>query len=187
MPLARLPLNAPRACEVATRLGSMSAAASELGGTHRAVSHRIKALEAQFGLPLLQRQPRAVALTQEGAQLAASLGEAFDQIHLAVSRVKPGPLTLSCSARIMMYSCEGRGPRRAPHGPVRFHSRTAPPAIVDRRAAAIPGRPEMPRPVARGRDEPGRRRMIADRRSIGFGRTREIMIEACGLTVQEPR
>ncbi|MFE1599299.1 LysR substrate-binding domain-containing protein [Methylobacterium sp. ID0610] len=103
MPLSRLPLNALRAFEVTARLGSMSAAAAELGVTHGAVSRHIKALEAQFGLPLLERQPRAVAPTQEGAQLAASLAEAFDQIHLAVSRVQPGPLTLSCSATIMMY------------------------------------------------------------------------------------
>jgi DNA-binding transcriptional LysR family regulator len=103
MPLSRLPLNALRAFDATARLGSMSAAAGELGVTHGAVSRHIKALEAQFGLPLLERLPRAVALTQEGAQLAASLGEAFDQIQLAVSRVQPGPLTLSCSATIMMY------------------------------------------------------------------------------------
>ncbi|ACA16220.1 transcriptional regulator, LysR family [Methylobacterium sp. 4-46] len=103
MPLSRLPLNALRAFDVTARLGSMSAAAGELGVTHGAVSRHIKALEAQLGLPLLERLPRAVALTQEGAQLAASLADAFDQIQLAVSRVQPGPLTLSCSATIMMY------------------------------------------------------------------------------------
>ncbi|MGY2050651.1 LysR substrate-binding domain-containing protein [Methylobacterium sp. JK268] len=103
MPLSRLPLNALRAFDVTARLGSMSAAAAELGVTHGAVSRHVRALEAQFGLPLLERLPRAVTLTQEGAQLAASLGEAFDQIQLAISRVQPGPLTLSCSATVMMY------------------------------------------------------------------------------------
>ncbi|RVU14392.1 LysR family transcriptional regulator [Methylobacterium oryzihabitans] len=103
MSMARLPLHALRAFEVTARLGSMSAAAAELGVTHGAVSRHIKALEAQFGLPLLERLSRSVALTREGAQLAAGLAEAFDQIHLAVSQVQPGPLTLSCSATIMMY------------------------------------------------------------------------------------
>lgn len=103
MPLPRLPLNALRAFEATARLGSMSGAASELGVTHGAVSRHIKALETQFGLLLLERLPRAVAATKEGAQLAIGLAEAFGQMHLAVSRVQPGPLTLSCSATIMMY------------------------------------------------------------------------------------
>ncbi len=103
MPLPRLPLNALRAFEITTRLGSMSAAAAELGVTHGAVSRHIKALEVEFGLPLLERLPRSVTTTKEGAQLALGLGEAFGQMQLAVSRVQPGPLTLSCSATIMMY------------------------------------------------------------------------------------
>jgi LysR family glycine cleavage system transcriptional activator len=81
----------------------MSAAALELGVTHGAVSRHIKMLEAQFGLALLERLPHAVTTTKEGAQLAASLVEAFGQMHVAVSRVQPGPLTLSCSATIMLY------------------------------------------------------------------------------------
>ncbi len=99
----RLPLNALRAFEATARLGSMSAAAAELGVTHGAVSRHVKALEAQFGLLLLQRHPRAVSTTTEGAQLAIGLADAFGLMHLAVSRVQPAPLTLSCSATIMMY------------------------------------------------------------------------------------
>jgi DNA-binding transcriptional LysR family regulator len=81
----------------------MTAAANELGVTHGAVSHHIKALEAQFGVTLLRRLPHAVATTTEGTQLAASLADAFKLIHLGVSRLQPGPLMLSCSATIMMY------------------------------------------------------------------------------------
>ena len=102
MPLQRLPLNALRAFEATVRLGGMSAAASELGVTHSAVSRHVKLLEVQFGLPLLQRLPRRIAATKEGGQLAVSLAEAFEQMHLAVSRLQPGPLTLSCSATVMM-------------------------------------------------------------------------------------
>lgn len=103
MPPARLPLNALRAFETSARLGSMSAAAAEMGVTHGAVSRHIRALEAEYGIPLLRRLPKSVEPTPAGAQLAASLGEAFDLMHLGVSRLAPGPLTLSCSATIMMY------------------------------------------------------------------------------------
>ncbi|MDP4022980.1 LysR substrate-binding domain-containing protein [Methylobacterium sp. NEAU 140] len=98
----RLPLNALRAFEAAARLGSMSAAATELGVTHGAVSRHVRGLEAQFGLPLLERGPRAVSPTPEGARLAGELGEAFERMQVAVAQVQPGPLTLSCSATVMM-------------------------------------------------------------------------------------
>ncbi len=80
----------------------MTAAAAELRVTHGAVSRHVKALEDRFGLLLLQRWPRSVAPTPEGAQLAAELAEAFNRMTLALSRVQPTPLTLSCSATIMM-------------------------------------------------------------------------------------
>ncbi len=102
MPKPRLPLNALRAFEVASRLGSMSAAAIELGVTHGAVSRQVRALEAQLGLPLLDRGARAVAPTPEGARLAAELAESFERMQAAVARVQPGPLTLSSSATVMM-------------------------------------------------------------------------------------
>ena len=98
-----LPLNSLRAFEASVRLGSMTAASRELRVTPGAVSRHIKALEARFGLPLLERLPRAVIATREGAQLAGELSAAFDQMRLAVSRIQPGPLILSCSATIMMH------------------------------------------------------------------------------------
>lgn len=98
----RLPLNALRAFESTARLGSMSAAATELGVTHGAISRHVRGLEAQYGLPLLERGPRAVSPTREGARLADGLGEAFERMQLAVSQLQPGPLTLSCSATVMM-------------------------------------------------------------------------------------
>src|SRR5690349_7921964 len=102
MPLPRLPLNALRAFETTVRLGSMSAAAAELGVTHGAVSRHIRELEAQFGLPLLLRLPKSVAPTPAGSQLAINLGQAFELMHQGVARLAPGPLTLSCSATIAM-------------------------------------------------------------------------------------
>ena len=103
MALPRLPLNALRAFEATARLRSMSAAASELGVTHGAVSRHIRMLESQYGLALLRRLAKSVEPTPAGAQLAAKLGEAFEMMHLGVSQLAPGPLTLSCSATIMMY------------------------------------------------------------------------------------
>lgn len=103
MSSSRLPLNALRAFEAAARLGSMTAAAAELGVTHGAVSRHVKTLEEQYGTTLLRRLPHAVATTAEGGQLAANLAEAFQLIHSGIARLRPAPLTLSCSATIMMY------------------------------------------------------------------------------------
>ena len=101
--LDRLPLNALRAFEAAARTGSMTAAAADLQVTHGAISRQVKALEAQVGLPLLQRLPRGLSLTSEGAALAEGLADAFDRIRLVLARVEPRPMTLSCSATMMMY------------------------------------------------------------------------------------
>lgn len=98
----RLPLNALRAFEVTARLGSMTAAAKELCVTHGAISRHVNALEDQFGLPLLNRLPRAVAPTPEGSALAVQLSQAFLLMEEAVARLAPGPLTLACPATIMM-------------------------------------------------------------------------------------
>jgi LysR family glycine cleavage system transcriptional activator len=97
----RLPLSSLRAFEASARLGSMSAAASELFVTHGAISRHVHLLEDQFGVPLLVRHARSVSPTPEGAALAAQLTEAFRLMREAVARLKPGPLTLSCSATIM--------------------------------------------------------------------------------------
>ncbi|PDS81095.1 LysR family transcriptional regulator [Rhizobium sp. L43] len=51
------------------RLGSFSAAATLLGLTQPAVSYQIRRLEEQFGVSLLRRQHRGVALTAEGERL----------------------------------------------------------------------------------------------------------------------
>jgi len=80
----------------------MSAAAEELCVTHGAISRHVRALEDQFGLPLLHRLGRSVAPTPEGATLASGLTDALLLMQKAAARLAPGPLTLSCSATIMM-------------------------------------------------------------------------------------
>jgi DNA-binding transcriptional LysR family regulator len=99
--LHRLPLSALRAFEATARLGSMSAAATELFVTHGAISRHIHQLEDQFGVRLLVRHARSVSPTAEGAALAGQLTEAFRLMREAIARLEPGPVTLSCSATIM--------------------------------------------------------------------------------------
>ncbi len=99
--LHRLPLSSLRAFEVTARLGSMTAAASELFVTHGAISRHIHLLEDQFGVKLLVRHARSVSPTPEGVALAGQLTEAFRLMREAIARLEPGPATLSCSATIM--------------------------------------------------------------------------------------
>lgn len=101
--LPRPSLNALRAFEATTRLGSMSAAAAELFVTHGAVSRHIRSLEDQMGVILLDRSGQSSQPTAEGARLAGGLATAFRLIQASVEQLRPGPLTLSCSASIMMY------------------------------------------------------------------------------------
>jgi DNA-binding transcriptional LysR family regulator len=96
-------LNALRAFEATVRLGSMTAAAAELFVTHGAVSRHIRALEDQLGVLLLDRSGQATAPTPDGVRLAEGLASAFRLIQASVEQLKPAPLTLSCSASIMMY------------------------------------------------------------------------------------
>jgi len=53
--------------QVAARLQSFKAAAEELYVTPSAISHQIKALEAQLGVSLFQRGVRTLTLTDAGA------------------------------------------------------------------------------------------------------------------------
>jgi LysR family transcriptional regulator, glycine cleavage system transcriptional activator len=87
---------------VVARLRSISRAALELGVTHGAVSRQIKALEEVMGVALLTRGTKESVPTPEGAQLAEALAAAFGMVQATIERMKPGPLTLSCSASMTM-------------------------------------------------------------------------------------
>lgn len=82
-----LPLSALRAFEAAARLGSFKAAAKELAVTPTAVSHQIRALEAQTELALFDRQVRKVSLTDTGAQLYPVLRDGFDAFEATLARL----------------------------------------------------------------------------------------------------
>ena len=61
-------LKAIKTFQIAARHTSFSVAADELCITPSAVSHQIKTLETQLGLPLFSRSARALALTDAGAR-----------------------------------------------------------------------------------------------------------------------
>lgn len=68
-------------------MGSFKAAAAELAVTPTAVSHQIRALEAQTGLALFDRQVRKVSLTDSGAQLYPVLRDGFDAFEATLARL----------------------------------------------------------------------------------------------------
>jgi LysR family glycine cleavage system transcriptional activator len=95
------PLNALRAFEAAARHLSFNAAAAELHVTPAAISHQIKALEADLGVKLFRRLNRAVRLTDAGQACLPELRDAFDRLAEAVARARRadtgGILTVSSS------------------------------------------------------------------------------------------
>lgn len=100
MPLSRRDLPATpalQAFEAVARLGSFTAAARELALTQSAVSRQVAALERQLGVMLLQRGPREVLPTPEGADYATAVRGALGQLQRAALslRARPNQLTLA--------------------------------------------------------------------------------------------
>lgn len=100
MSLRRLPpLTALRAFEAAARHLSFVKAAAELSVTPAAVSHQVKALEADLGRALFSRLANGLALTDDGRALLPGLTEGFDHLARAASltadRETAGRLTIS--------------------------------------------------------------------------------------------
>lgn len=83
----RVSIKALQAFEAAARLGSFATAAEDLGLTPSAISHQVKILEEQLGLPLFHRVHRAVALTDAGRSFATEIIGAFARMETAVRNV----------------------------------------------------------------------------------------------------
>jgi LysR family glycine cleavage system transcriptional activator len=96
------PLSALRAFEVAARRQSFKLAAAELAVTPTAISHQIRQLEENLGVPLFVRETRKVTLTQEGRQLFGVVNDAFSSISgVARSlRKSPSPKIATISATV---------------------------------------------------------------------------------------
>ena len=96
---ASLPLTALRTFESASRLLSFKAAAQELSVTPTAVSHQIRSLETWLGVPLFERLPRQVRLTECGERLFHSLHGALLDVAQSLDTLRPqrsaGHLTVS--------------------------------------------------------------------------------------------
>ena len=98
--LQRLPsLNALRAFEAAARHLSLTKAAAELNVTPAAVSHQLKALEADLGLTLLRRAGATFVPSDAALAGLPDLRAAFDGLAQGVRKIRDhaggGPLTLS--------------------------------------------------------------------------------------------
>src|SRR6185437_2078950 len=101
----RLPaLRALQVFDAAARHLSYSRAAEDLFLTQSAVSHQIKALEAELGTRLFRRAGRAMLLTSEGQRFYTHIrdGLACFAKGVAIVRAGSGPQTLNLRATIAL-------------------------------------------------------------------------------------
>src|SRR5215471_9283396 len=88
--MARLPsLESLRVFAVAARHMSFTKAADELHLTQSAISHRVRALEEELGVPLFTRLTRRLELTRAGQTLAQRVNQAVGDIARAVADLSP--------------------------------------------------------------------------------------------------
>lgn len=94
-------MNALVAFEAAARHESFTRAAEELCVTQGAVSHQVKALEAELGIKLFARKPQHLTLTVAGSDYYAVAREALDRVAAGtdqlLKRQNSGVLTVSTS------------------------------------------------------------------------------------------
>lgn len=107
MPRSLPPLTWFRAFEAAARRLSFTAAADELGLTQSAISQQVRALETRLGVPLFQRKPRGLALTDDGRKLLPKVGAAIEQLAAAADAFDAGPtrglLTIATSVSVAQW------------------------------------------------------------------------------------
>jgi len=101
------PLTWFRAFEAAARHLSFTAAAEEIGLTQSAVSQQIKALETRLRVALFIRQPRGLALTDDGRKLLPQVGTALEMLAVAAESVDAGSsknlLTIATSVSVAQW------------------------------------------------------------------------------------
>jgi len=95
------PLNALKAFEAAARHESFTRAAEELCVTQGAVSHQVKALEAELALKLFNRERQRLIITEAGRDYLGIVRDALDRIAIGTERLlqrqNSGVLTVSTS------------------------------------------------------------------------------------------
>ncbi len=101
MPRRLPPLNALKTFEAAARHASFTQAAEELCVTQGAVSHQVKALEAELGLKLFNREHQRLVITEAGRTYLEVVRDALDRIAAGTERLlqrqSAGALTVSTS------------------------------------------------------------------------------------------
>lgn len=85
--------------EAAARNASFKNAAQELNVTPAAISHQIKALEADLGCDLFLRRSRGVELTEKGAFLFVAVQRGLETISDAVTHMRDRPETVDVTIR----------------------------------------------------------------------------------------
>jgi LysR family glycine cleavage system transcriptional activator len=95
------PLNALKAFEAAARHESFTRAAEELCVTQGAVSHQVKALEAELTVKLFNRERQRLIITEAGRDYLTVVRDALDRIAIGTERLlqrqNAGVLTVSTS------------------------------------------------------------------------------------------
>jgi LysR family transcriptional regulator, glycine cleavage system transcriptional activator len=88
-PLNRVPLQSLRAVEAVARLGSLRAAAEDLGVTPGAVSQQVIRAEQILGRALFDRQPSGMVPSGPSAEVLTLLRRGFADLSAAVARAAP--------------------------------------------------------------------------------------------------
>ncbi|HET9473706.1 MAG TPA: LysR substrate-binding domain-containing protein [Steroidobacteraceae bacterium] len=81
-------LKAIKTFQIAAKHSSFAVAADELCITPSAVSHQIKTLETQLGLPLFSRSARALALTDAGARYLEQIDDLFTRLESVTEQLR---------------------------------------------------------------------------------------------------
>lgn len=84
------PIKALQAFEATVRLGSMTAAARELGRTQPSISQQIRLLEEILGGSLLERGTNTLRPTEEGTKFYQDISPLLTAMSAAVQRVQGG-------------------------------------------------------------------------------------------------
>lgn len=82
------PIDLIESFEAAARTLSFTKAAEELHLTQSAVSRQIKQLEDRIGVPLFERQHRALALTDDGEKLLRTAADVLEQLQSTVDDLR---------------------------------------------------------------------------------------------------
>ena len=103
--MARLPsLRGLQAFDAVARSGTLAAAADTLAITPSAVSHRIRGLEEDLGVRLLDRRPKGLELTETGRRYWTSVEQAFATLEKATDDIRgpdlTRPLTVSLTSEM---------------------------------------------------------------------------------------